>query len=1453
MALGWFLLPVAFAATLTSHAHADSKVVLDKKNDAKASVSALAETAAKVKKASSGTPSTTLNEVKSEIKQVESKWKKGMATIIRDAGVKSAAAKKRVGIETTASSVGIEKNTEKVGEYREAVEEQVAELSGVSQKGTEELIKENIDFEELSQEVVELMKERTGELSETWSEVSDDNVEEFSHNLGDTRDDTRQEEEDSMNEVKENWDESGEAFTELGDEVGDTQAETVDNFGDIMEFGYEVKDVKKENDQYIVGLGRDTSKSSKAIQKDATSYKPTIEGMAAKADTTAIKAVQKVGKNGGKELKTIAKDENDEIKALTEENEEKAEGMDGEVTDAISDLKAQLGEGRSEDADTARAGKTAFRDSQSAFLEAKGEASDLRKAAGEVTESGMAMLNRLKNKMDEEEVTADGDSENAVTKMEQEIDGETTNLRDFIARDLHESTAAVAETVDKEIGTLQAKVNVGSNMIAGAIQNVHSQAGNVGSVIGATNAELLGFQDYLGSVSEGMQVATSWTTRSMEDAENKGLAALGNTQVAIDQEIKSATVKVDTEADNAGKTTSNLAGTVYRDVKGKIDGLDVESETLLERSKRAIASAAQRGEQVMGGMQDTIRTLAGLKDGINQGLPEAKKEIRGALTLLDEEIDKSKGNLKATKEKAMARVHEVEQEMRGSTEKLVQETRFKLNGALGEESSQTESLIEGLESTVVDLKKSSDSDYDRGMNFQATVRQLVEGALKEIAQGSDASDTNAADLSERLRFALDQAKAAIKSQGPDSAVLEKIAIASFQQSRQTSQDWADKQTAAAREAARTKLAGLSKAALKQLEASSTRIDGFIEQNRQSLGELKNSNNEVRDAAQAEFIKASGRNTNALNKIASLEAYQASLEEKTKKAEEEAKGLLDTQKATLSKASEASAGVMLNTGYHSLRELEAMAEKGWFSDAKTREDMLKEKEMAAVAEVQAKLAQQTAAIAAAVQGTKDTLGGYDRAEGEMVSELQREAGGVKMKILTGEDKINRLKQGEEASMGNSIEGDLRAMDTLENAFQGAKQKAGYELEALDSEFSGKLSSMKGRGEAAAEQMVNEIDALMENAPDFEHMFVEDTRDGRDSLAELTDKINHAKGWTGKVMTDFGKKLGDVKDQREFEAANIHTRGSSLKRMVVDETDRYVDELDKTYKSTQKMQEDMNNDISSFKANLTSLGKVEVGHDQRVVEDMEHNTFELTAGHTRLMDWKGRFVTKTQAWRDEVENSLRKLGRGLGQDDSEMSETRLAQEMQVNEGLRSMQLRIEDQVAASDSKQTNQFTNIADKMSKGFSDIASANEANQKTSGLAEQEAEEALRRKEQMQQYGISKVRAGELKLEESANILQQESGVAANQMGNMFQLPKASASPYNSETHTRYTQVMNEIDHMQTSSLLQTSANLRSDTASMDDEIAAVEALNSELSSENTKLAKQNTKLEGGLEYMAKK
>jgi len=1250
------------------------------------------------------------------------------------------------------------------------------------------------------------------------------------------------------------------AFTEKLKEDGE---EYNDRFEDEESLSDDLKDVNKDMNKEILADRRELIKAAERTQKQALAATPVFRAQGARNVKLGTKIISSTVKDLNKEMKSIEKDMEDEADDIEDETKDKTKELEDDVKESGKEHAAEAKEIKKEDANIVIEATSAQLDAEMGLEDANGAAGSLENDASILKSDGALAITNNVESTDLQALKVEGKLQSAKTAAVQELGGARSAMNNQVNAKISEDRSGVEERADTQRTSLAGLINDGASQAQTAIQGLQTDAGGLEAEITSDDSEIAQLKLELSDVSTALKDAGAEVPVQIGATKTAALATVGDVTASIESKLVDARGQLANEYDTTSGDTVKLAEAVGRDLKSKVTGLKEEATAQLSRTSRSIASATQRGNDFMRVMKKSIVDFAGLMDGINTQMPDARATVSGTLTSFNGAISGAKSSLANTKTAVEASMKTTEDDVRAAVQKELMGAREVLNGQLGDVSSQMEGTMEGLGGTFEDLKKNTIDDYDQGSQFSTDMASNVEASITKMAAAAAESKKVQQEITATATTLDAQVNAGIDGERRDKSVFDKTSLAQFYDARKNSTKKGDRAVADAMTAELASLKGFEAEVSQGLDLDLTRVNDYNDASSGRLSTLTGVVGQIADKYDANQRTLADMEARAHAAMASNQDALDALDSKAKGIAAEQSRLMQQQKSDLGRKQGQMLGGFSNDVQNELGQFgEMQASK--FTDEQTRMGLLAAKGKAEIQEVNGLFSAQTADIANQEGALKNQIQGLEDGEKRLTDQLYGDEGGVKATLTAAQQAVRDRERRAQDNLNTETDSDLDELGHVLGALGASKDLAGAELGQMDSELRAKLASMQGEGGRSAAELEHQLAQMVNAESDPKSIFMTDTEESRTDLADAHDRVIAATDWAKDVLASFDAKLDAVKEERVADAEVIHTNGDALKRAALNETENTKETIEKIRIQTVNMKEDMLKQLAEFKGHLTGLpSAASAGLDPAQIDTMDDKLFDVMAGHSRLMEWKHHYAHHTVAWRDEVDSQLRSIGRGVAEEGADSKNARLESEIATNNGLRKLQLRVAGQVAQSQAAQSKQYSDLATSMGSHITESLSAQADNEARIFEDDKKAEEGMERKKASQNGALDDMHSNQLDLESQAGALEERSKVASGEVATMFELPKLTASAYNQETDSMYDQMHVKLTRAQ-QSLLET-GNLRiqeepssfAEVASAnsvdEDEYESILGLNAELAEENLHMSKENIKLNVGLDHAKKK
>jgi len=1426
---------VAYAATLTAHANADALTQTSDKEQSKG----IGEDIAAVRQSLNtftGDAKKEMNAIKASATQRMSEEDPRLTELVGQ------------------STQGLAKTTADVQGFKEMASRTSENLRGQADDGLLKMNEEQVAIETLSQQTLQYIEDRVSDYSAEQKEVSYRNQAEFNEQLNQQSADTRaalEEQKDNIATATETMDSE---FGNVMESIASTKAEDKGLFDEQKDMKKDIDDVGKELSNGIKSLEHLNTKANGRVMKLAESSGATIAATADKSEKEVVKVTKAVVKQDGKDVEGIGSQLKAAASAIADSTDDKADEIDKARKDVGRDMKSEAMGLRKDDAAASLEVSTLELDTVTALSLANNNAKDVETSRDDLNEEIRETLNDQVDEANQRLLSLEGDLGAKEQQERQAVEGATQEMKDEVIAHLNEGQAHVEAELGEHISTVSSKVGGSVAAIMKGIQAVTGEANQLGSQIGNDNQQIADYKRDMADNAQALADGTDKVEVQRNETVSRSLQDLQQVSENVGVANREGEEKLNEAVNRASKDTKDLAASVKQDLLGKVANLLVDASGSLSRSERSISTATDQGSDIIEGLKMAANSIEALKAKIDTHLPEAKISVAESFATMGGEVDHTTKELYNAKGASLAVVKEQQAEMKTTASGAINSAKTKMGKSLSESEEQLLETMEALGHSVEGLKTTGKSDQDESNAYVDEAGRNIEKALTQVNAINTADEKNNDEIAENLRAASQSVIMNVNAQAREANTMGQSALAAYKAAHEVSEKTAREKSEAGLESGKKSIAEFEKRSVALLGADMERTQGYMKENGGLYAALKQKVDDLDQELTVDTAGAQAKQSAADQKMTSLKQYEEDLEGKTLTAERAEQALLEKKKIDEREWMAKLVNGMTDVEMNQLRGMQTDAQAR-FEEERSRQQLLESKTNGEIAGVEdglkAKLDGVDQATAAGGKHMIALRNGASEAEGE----LQAEKGAVDSAETIGQDAVKRSAQQEEKNMGSAMDGNLGLMEELLGAYQVAKGLAGSELEGMDEEFAKELEFYKTGGESKAAELRAEVARLTEGAPDYSALFHMDTADAAQEMAEADGRIVDAHKWSGDTIAGYDDRLSTVRGVREAMGTKIHNQTSVLKRTVVVQADTTVSQVEATQNLVKSSTDRMNRDLKDLKNSLQQLGGTTSSHDNEIVDQMYSKLATLRNRHDRMMDWQGNFRHRTGAWREAVENQMRKMGRDLGEEDSNEATAQLESEIGLNHAMRDTQMRVEDKMAANSGDATKGLGSVADALGNGVENSLNQEVKYDEDKSAAIAKSKEDMKRRQAENIAALTKLVEQQEQLNQNGDGLEKGAAVAGAEMGEMFKLPSLSTSDANMHTDKLYDEYNYRVMVMKSHpSLLEGTAKVvptlrgssfieTEDESEDADEIKVVEALNAELAGENTQLLEQNSRL----------
>jgi len=1390
-----------------------------------------------------------ISDLKSKLNTAISDSTRELNVIIREGMSKSG--EKEAGLRTLVgeSTTGIAKTDVDVNSFRQASTREAGHLKKESNVEYQKMNELNLKVMGLGSSAMKVVEDTGKEYTDEVKEVSDQNGGEWKDVLDEITDEIQEGKDEANEEIETAADSSTEGLEVVNDKIDEASEADTEVFEEQEEVQAGTEEVDKETNLNIKSMEKVNMREAERIEKLAKKSGLMFKEQRKKDERDAERGIGKLQSQAEKEMKSVGDATDDWSNQLIDQNEDKAHELDKTRKETFREIQSERLAFKKASATFNLEQVGVMLDTNTALSLQKDEVEALDDAKEEQMDDDDEKLNDLEDKSAQGIATSKGDLANKESELQQEMESASTEMKDVVTQGLNDGKGVVTEEVENNIAGLNKRVGEERIDILNGVEGLTSEAVNLGYQIKNDKSRVAEYTTQAQTSDRAVRERGDIVAEHINETKGSVLETVTGLQQAVRDRMEHAVDHLEVTTNKTADELGEEADRTRENLQRKVSHLLEDATDQIARSDRSIASASSRGHDVMAGMKLTIGNMDQLKEAIDENLPLAKQTVAEAQTVMTGLVSETEQKLSNMHESASARIKIEDENMREKTNALLGESRGEVSKTLEKTGEEMQGLVEEMSGSIHDLKQQSGGDYSEFMKYSDQLRRQISGARKFADDAQQAAEKNNMMLTDRLKLTNQALSGGLREQDREGSILQKTAARKLAAAHAAEFGLTEKEMAAVLAAANGDFSKFEGSAADVIKATLAKVNEYMSAKYEGYDGLKHGVNVLASMIGKTDQILNGKESAAQGNMANLVKYLGVLDGKTREAEEQERQLFLEQKEELRALQEKMVGDLTREEKLRLATLTQVVNTKEAEEA-TRQKLALQRRNALIDGFNQDLDQKLGGINGAIGQVRWSESELYKGVHDMVSNLQSEAGGVGSAMLIGEDAVKRSEMDEERTMSKAMDGDLSNLEGTLNIFQNAKGMAGSDLEHLDQEFAKELQMRKAEGAAQAERLHNEITRVMNNAPDFSAMFVEDTESAKEEMAAAHTRLDEGETWSKGVMSNYAQKFDTLKTQREKQSMHIHNKSSTLKREVVDRAAIMVNSAQGMRDYLGNSQDEFRNQQFALKKKLRSLSGVSSNHDSGEVEQMEKSHYALAKGHDKFMDWLTHFKHHTFAWREEVEHQLRKSGRDIGGGDEDAANARLESEIGMNDALRAMQLRVEDRTAETAKDESHAFGALAGQMGAGVQNVLHLAYEGASQKSAAQRQAQDTLDRQEKSQDDIVQSVKDSQNRLEKLSAETTEKTSRTVNMMRSKFMLPKLSGNEFNRDSQEKFEKLSQQLNAMSAEqSLLEEHATtLRGSPTSLlqaeEAEEVAVARLNEELEAQNSKLSSQNNKLE---------
>jgi len=1250
-------------------------------------------------------------------------------------------------------------------------------------------------------------------------------------------------------------------YTGLKDRVEDDNQKHMDEISAAADVASEIVDTNREQKKQLAKDEKEMMKRGASLERLATSTKNALEKMVAREGKAAQKAVDQLAKSKLKDVKREFKAWKKDIKAVKNQNKREIKTLKENYKAIRNEFKTQVKEAKKAHGALSAAALTTLIDLDVGATDAKEQATVYEAEANKLGPDAMAKLSRLSDFASKDLVAATMTLGAAGVEAQKELDAAVNKMKSDFQTHARDTVLASMEQGDNAAATAADSIATAGREMSESVGAAKNQMADLQSEIGEDNIVLQEYQQQLNDTSHSLLLTKNNMLDQIAGYKNASDNAVDAVVETVNTKLKEARAALKTEKDLTAEESEDLAADASNALKARIEGLKEEAEANTGRADRSVKSAIKRGKEIVDVMANTTNKVKDIYDSITEQLPPVQKAVQGNLTKFKGVVSIANEKLAKVMTDGQKAIEDENTKIRGKLEKELSALSSDLTGQFDSTKIEMSNVVDGLEQTVGELKNSTNDDYFNGLQFQDRIRTAVDKDVRDITTEADATATGGSEMKERLRMAANTVEEALKGQGNFGSLMAKIVATALTTMSKAGGKSGEEAIQAAIAEGLSSLHNYTDDALGKLDDRMQDVSNLVKSNEDDMANLTAADNELH----GELANAEGQAKTQIegvkNTMQSLETtaagYTAEIESEAEKQQKQ----LAEQKAYLEKQQNEMIDELSNANQQMVKKTAAEVE----ANVKEEEGNVKRQEEddeRSLAAMNARLETEEGEVEAGHKANEGALAQAQKDASLMENELTKDADQVKKVAEYGKEALKNEEMAEQGEMSTEVDKGLGLLEDALEAMDSAKEKSGDELKALDMEIISEIAKHGKIGKEKAKELANTVLLLISHSPDYAQLFNEDTADSRKDIEDAEERVAHAQNWMVNVMNEFKRKVNDTRDLRSQQAMALYSKASDLKRVVVGETERGVNQVAHIQQQLDQIKSQVDQQLADFRTSLDNLTQVDVDHDQKDVDEMDEKLTELMGHHINLMSWKDKEKHRTSQWRDAVEEQLRKLGKDVSREDADLKKSELEEEINMNNNLRKFTLRAAHEVSHAEAEETSQMAQAAATAAEEVSGAMQNQQANEAKKAQAEKNAMDALKRGEENNQGLLGSLDENTQNLQTKTADLDTATKTAKGAI-NALTLAQMTGSPQNIATDRRYDNLEVSIHAMQAKmpagSFLETSSQVLPESlaeikglthAEFRKRVANVKALNDDMLKANEKMEKQNSILASKIKYV---
>jgi len=1162
---------------------------------------------------------------------------------------------------------------------------------------------------------------------------------------------------------------------------------------------------------------------------------PQVRRSGADAMKEAHKAIEDLKKEALEEQRDHLDEAKDSIKELEETFKDGQKEFTQEFKEGSKDASSQLTEDQ--------------RDEDEVLKDQAQTQAEAEQVEGATT-NGYSQLREYKDKVIEE---AEATAEEMATTIESDLKNSASTLdreQATAVQDFENKISAVQahnyQTRQDELGASAQEIAERSSDIS---QNIHENSAEAAALTTSERLEadqlvsegkgalqhMQHSKELVANSKEEVAKVAGALTTNVADVQKQFAQALAEAKQEIDGYISDTHEAVQGEDESAMQAVRELVGGAKQTLLGQLDEVKYQAKSGLKQDSDYFAAQGRQLTDLVADVRLATDKVSGMFEDIEQASPEAQTVARTTLDNIEVALSEARNALKdsqgslgtslsAQVEKAML---ELEEESR-RVKQILDEREEGENEKISQELLETQKLQRAL-------SEQEEQGELQSSHFQDNAREQLEKALSATTAMADTNEAKAQSALENVNQLIIRIRDEIRKSQRDATEQSQAITSKSQQIFSSELDAgyaADKKTMQdATE--RIKAAAVKSAA--ELGTDSKTVEEYLAKKGISIKDLFGVEADMDRNLTLWKNRAVDASNTLDRQIYDLLSKQGEIQKSTDRAVEEQRAQMQAERKTLDTLVKNKADELTRTFSAQLASLVGQQSQE-ISQAHTKYEMERQN-------TESRLSAWQLHEDGDIEGVRTGMANVGQSAHSLAKTYKSstEAVGNEMKDLreavsVGFDAMLQNEQSSDRKMTSQQNDGLAVLEKLTAGLGSFQTKAKAMQDRLSDEINEETSFYSNQANSKIAAVISELNRVVEQTPDLTSGFNEDTADTKASLNSTLQHLQSSSARVADLVADMDTKLEAVTKDREDQAAMVHTNISDLKSVAADKVGEAVEALMAMTRDATRQQRAQLKRLQADHSKIEGMSGVQTNHDEGQFEQLEDEMSMLERAHETNKRWKLTQHHRTYHWRKEVNLQIRNILSSIGASADEIKSAQVGEEMDLNEHLRGVRMRMEDEVADQAVSRANFFGSMVDGTLADLQKMLGDEHKLDLEKDAMSQSAEESIASGQGLVDKELEGVDENQEELAAKAAKLKQGMVVAMHQIKGDMALPMMTANPNNVALEQRMASLDSKLNGLGVS-FLETSVGVED----------VIRALNQQLEQENGKMRKENRKLLAGI------